>query len=425
MSHELVLQLAEDGWITRWQLENAFQAQLIYHGSLVDNLLKLGYIEEDRILQYYASTFDLAFLPEEKLRSLTTPILDLFTRDLVVTWRALPVVLADDVLQVASSSPFAERTLEDISFFTGFPVRPLLIRERTLLEAARYHYGIKLPSVVFDSPVSSSIAEHPDGEEPLTVDEALPDDVAEVRDQRLQDALEDTASQQGHMSTTDMTALLEAAPVSGSTDDLADHEARTTSTEAFSKKLDGKPRPKTSRISVPVENKTNKTKELHSRLLSELGSGLSQASERDDIVRGVCGWLRYGFATSIFLTVKKSLALGFLADGWPESAADLKSFSLALNLEGVFKSSAENHRFHFGPADKDASVEHLMKTLGRNLDTPMLVLPVILKGKPAGFFAAVHPLGDNLMDREFPWEQVSTLVTSAFETLILSRKVGI
>ena len=148
MTREIALNLAQDGWVTRWQVENALQAQLIYQGSLITSLIKLGYVTEDRMLGYFSRHADIPIIREDLLENVPTSVLDLLSRDLVYKWRILPVGRHEDELIVAFSEPPRKGLLEHIHIITGRPVRPVLTTERFLVKMLRYYYGIGLPSIL-------------------------------------------------------------------------------------------------------------------------------------------------------------------------------------------------------------------------------------------------------------------------------------
>ncbi len=169
MTREIALNLALDGWITRWQMENALQAQIIYQGSLITSLIKLGYISEERMLGYYSRFSNIPIIREDLFENVPLSILNLVTKDLVYKWRILPVGKRDDHLIVAMCEPPRAERLEQIRIITGLPVQAVLTTERFLVKMIRHYYAITSPSILLaDLP---SVELHVPTEEEAPVDQ--------------------------------------------------------------------------------------------------------------------------------------------------------------------------------------------------------------------------------------------------------------
>ena len=161
--------------------------------------------------------------------------------------------------------------------------------------------------------------------------------------------------------------------------------------------------------------------------LTDLQELLLLADSRDDIIEGCSGWLKYFFSVTVFLTIKKSQAVGFYMEGSERSPDEIKDLVLSLNLTSACRTAIEDHQAQYGDFADDTAIGHMAGFF--NLEQPLstLVVPVILKGKPVGLLVGLDAIEhENAPAVEATeWSQVKDTISAAFESFILNKKLGV
>jgi len=136
--------LINAGIIDVFQLNSALSHQRNYGGRLGGSLIKLGYISEERLLNFLAEQYNtprvdplhrkvpasvLAMLPAEKARQFYVMPLE---RSETIGGKALVVAMTD---------PTNLTVIDSLQFITGYRIRPVLASERQLKKAINKFYG--------------------------------------------------------------------------------------------------------------------------------------------------------------------------------------------------------------------------------------------------------------------------------------------
>lgn len=127
--------------ITREQLLDALEAQVVYGSRLGTSLIELGYVAEDTLSAVLSQQLNIPFVKPERLRSIPPHVLNRLPREIVEKYRALPLGSDEGVLRLGMSPPDPE-TISEISRITGYSIVPFVITEIRLSEALEHYYGI-------------------------------------------------------------------------------------------------------------------------------------------------------------------------------------------------------------------------------------------------------------------------------------------
>ncbi len=439
---EAALLLAEEHLITRWQLENALQAQLIYHGSILANLMKLGYLNEKQVLAFLSRQYKIPIIKEDLLKSIPERILDLLPKDQIDEWLILPVGIKNGYLVLATPSPLDQEKLQNISAFVGMKIKPVLTSEKILVRYVLHYYAISLPSVILESkkrhvfsmPAVDEVGGHPT---------LYPADLHEGEAGEGLEEIEEIAD----------AAIAASVPADllGNEDDIEDILATLPSDlreDAGSRKPPPLPAGQAATVAgteivtesdagsleimdVPFVEPEEPAEEgvtvsPFSEGLENLEDMLDEADNRDDIIQYACKWLSEFFEIALFLTVKKSGATGFHYSGKEEIEQDIKELELSLNLASICSDAKETNEPYIGLPDEDTSLDHMARFFGKEPPVSAVVLPISLKAKPIGLLVGLLAVEEStLATSQNDCYRAQNAVGSSFETLILSKKVGV
>ncbi len=178
--------LVEGGIISEEQLQHALTTVVQYGGSLIANLIRLGYVETGELAAFLSSKLKLPMAEKTQFENLPAFITRLVPNDTVLAHRLIPIMLHQGVLHVAMADPTDRAAREEIAFATGYKVSPVVARQTLIEEAMARYYGIPpedqtLPPEAF-SPTTG----------PQGTDEAVQSDQDEPQEDKAKQETEQT-----------------------------------------------------------------------------------------------------------------------------------------------------------------------------------------------------------------------------------------
>ena len=427
MSRRLLLQLAKAGRVTRWQIETVLEAQVLYYGALSDLLLKMGYMSESDLLDFISHADHLPILSNELLEKISPRMTGLLPRDIVFRLRCLPVGLQNGRLVTAFSRAPSAETIKEIRIFVGMEIQAALTAEKNLLTAMLKHYAVRPSSLLLDSQSPILAIRHELEDDDLREEaESKPGFLPFHKDTYLADSgLSEQSKTIPFEGFADRQAGLPPLPDAASRRAKAESGIQVpkhTETEDVDMMSDDLPD-----VTAHIESLSEEIQEVDIQSVdaSELQLQLEHAENRDAIVKSALEWLQLRFDPVIFFTVKKSSAVGFSGAGVGLRQEILKDISVGLNIESAFAETFNSRQTALLPCAGDSAAEMVLNILGSEAREALLLLPVEVGGKIIGIIAAFGAMPEAPENRAEAWHQVSQVISSGFEALILSRKVGV
>jgi type IV pilus assembly protein PilB len=126
--------LVDQGYITPQQLQNGLTQQKSMNLPLGKCLVKLGYIEETKLLDVLAAQLDLQHINLENFKFNPT-ITRMISEEMARSYKTIPLYENNGVLTVAMVDPTNLRSLDHIKFKTGKDVEPVIGTEAEILAA--------------------------------------------------------------------------------------------------------------------------------------------------------------------------------------------------------------------------------------------------------------------------------------------------
>jgi len=134
--------LLEAGILDEDGLQQVLGSIVQYGGTFVQNLVRLGLVEEERLAEFLSERLGLSRIEESQLDNLPAFLTRMVSADLVLAHRLVPVMLHQGQLYLAMSDPTDRVGLEEVAFATGYQTRPVVAREGTIQQAMARYYGI-------------------------------------------------------------------------------------------------------------------------------------------------------------------------------------------------------------------------------------------------------------------------------------------
>jgi hypothetical protein len=135
--------MVKSSLITRDQLRQALERQVIFGGRIGTNILELGVITEDNMVSFLSSYLKVPAVKPSDLNDIAAEVIASFSRELAEKYRVLPFRKDRNRLHVAMLDPRAIASIDEIRFLTGSEIIPYIITDLRMYYSLEKYYGIK------------------------------------------------------------------------------------------------------------------------------------------------------------------------------------------------------------------------------------------------------------------------------------------
>jgi len=375
--------LLERGALTRAQLLEASQAQVVFGGRLGTNLVELGFFDFDELERYLSEHLGVEVAPPALLRKPEPAALAAVAATLVRRHPILPLALEKRTLHVAMRDPCDPTVIDEVAFATGLRIQPYVMAELRIGALIEHHYGI-LQEVRFSEPAPAARAR---GAAPETADTAPCEADAAV----------------GHSAE-----LIDEQTFAELHEQWQSVEAPNPATGAVS--------PEPGRDPAAAAASGDPASDLH-RLEVELAA----ASDRDTVTRLTLCIARLYVRAAALLVVRGGTVSGYRgsADGM---ASKLDGILISAETSALFSDPVFLKRRFRGAPPEDGVGRRVVEALGRGGSPEVLVQPISIRDRVVNLLYADNgedPLPEIAVAA---LAELSQCVSRAYERLILKSK---
>ena len=376
--------LIKKNLLTQAQLEEALQAQVIFGGTLGTILIEMGLISENVLAEILANLINIPCLKPDQLENIPEHVINIISPELAEKHNVVPVAVSGKKLTLAMESPHDLKSIDEISFRTGYIVQPILALEVRLIFALEEYYGVKRtmryiapPKHVRDELDKAPIFHTPDGPIPAAEDDG---------------DLSEPGSEQIYQKPPDKTAAkaAEEKPAEGieelddidAIEDLVDEEVTLESTSA----------------------------------------AMVRIADRNDVADAIISYLGANYARAALFMVVAGQVTGWRSakEGVPIPGFD--QFQLPLSEPSVLKTAVDSNSYFLGPVQQSGANLALTTFLGKPAPTSALLIPMSMLGRVVGLIYVDDPDID-LSQAVFDVQHLASKALMAFEILILHNKI--
>jgi hypothetical protein len=376
--------LIQKNLITQAQLEEALQAQVIFGGTLGTVIIEMGLITEDALAAILAQQLSIPCVKPGQMDNIPEDVIKIITPEMAEKHKVVPVAVSGKKLTLAMADPHNLKSIDEISFRTGYIVRPVLALEVRLVFALENHYGIKRtmryiapPKVVREELNQLQVFHTPDGPvEALETEEDLGAPGSEKIYKKPASKPEEPQK----------TEVVEKAIEELADDDLIEElEDEEITLEITAQSL----------INIRDRN------DVADAIIAYLGAHYSRAALFMVVAGQVTGWRS-------------------IKDGQPIPGFD--QFQLPLSEPSVLKTAVESNSFFLGPVPQSGANLALTTFLGKPALQSALLLPLSILGRVVGLIY-VDDSSTDLSEAVVDVQHLSSKALMAFEILILHNKI--
>ncbi|MCK4772458.1 MAG: Flp pilus assembly complex ATPase component TadA, partial [Candidatus Latescibacteria bacterium] len=142
MAIKLGQMLLKAGAINEEQLEEALSKQKTTGGTLGSNLIGMGILTEQEILDYLGKQLNVGVI-SLKIDDLKHEVTSMIPADVAKKFNVIAVERNGNTLTVAAADPTNIFVLDSIKFVTGFNVKPVIAAESAIKEAIDSLYAVE------------------------------------------------------------------------------------------------------------------------------------------------------------------------------------------------------------------------------------------------------------------------------------------
>ncbi len=126
--------------MTQPQLEQALAFQKRHGGMFSDNLVKLGFVEDEEITRLLSRQYQVPSIHLDRFE-VDASVIELVPAQTAEKYQLLPLGRRGAILTLAMSDPTNLFVIDDIRFMTGYNVRPVVASARAIRDAIQKYYG--------------------------------------------------------------------------------------------------------------------------------------------------------------------------------------------------------------------------------------------------------------------------------------------
>jgi hypothetical protein len=422
--------LVKEGTITRKQLDEALKCQVIFGGRLGTNLVEMGYLEEQKLVDCLSRQLSVPFVSPEQMMSVPPEVIKLISKELAEEYKFIPLSLDKKKLTVAIWDPSDLSAIDAISFITGYIIKPLVCSELRLQLALEQYYGVKRQVRYIQLSGGTGSRSRKETEDTAAEGSAdvdafenspFKDLMAELPPAPPPDATDDQASW-GDIPGLQMkervpAALPERSQVAPPQVSLPVEEPEVLPLlEPIRETMPAPPPPP---IAVPPPAAPVPPEHTQP---GNLLAALVEAGDKDAIAEALVGFLGREFARVALFMVKGRVATGWRGVLNSAPINGFGHFQVPLDEPTLLKLVVDTKNFYLGPVlDTPGNVQIITRLDGGTPDT-VLLIPIIMMERVVTVF---YVDGDKTLlgKKLFELQKIIGKASLAFEILILKNKI--
>ncbi|HEY6874310.1 MAG TPA: hypothetical protein VI298_16415 [Geobacteraceae bacterium] len=144
MGITLLEMLSNSGLITMAQQDEALQNRVLFGGKIGTSLIELGFIAEETLARFLSGKLAVPYVHPDHLRAIPPQVIALISHELALKYRAIPIRLDGRRLYLVMADPADLIAIDEISFITGYVIKPLVTPEVRLMQALARYYGMEI-----------------------------------------------------------------------------------------------------------------------------------------------------------------------------------------------------------------------------------------------------------------------------------------
>lgn len=407
MAITLLDMLLQAGMVTPSQIDDALQNRVFFGGKIGTSLVELGFLSEEDLARFLGRKLMVPYIAPDALLNIPMETIGLIPKEMALKYRVIPLEMHKKRLSLVMSDPADLAAIDEISFITGFVIRPMIAPEFRLLQALSQYYGMtiniryqriidRLNAEAAERTVVAASAALPALDAESLSAPVVEEDVAEVGAEPELEA----RSEEG-----EIVMLEDELPVAEVNVDPVLTEAEPAAEEE----------------SV-VHEETAWTEKIRHYEIDEISRRLAYVEDREQIAEAVLQTLSSDFGRAALFIVR-----GDNASGWRafKNGAEIPGFEMVhipFARPSVLRTVTEGRSFYLGPLVENPLNQRIISGFGGGVPETTLVMPLVVLGRVVDILYLEGGRGD-LASRLPEVQRLLGKAALAFEILICRDKI--
>lgn len=422
MAITLLDMLLQAKMVTPAQIDDALQNRVFFGGKIGTSLVELGYLREEDLARFLSRKLMVPYISPEALLNIPAETIALIPREMALKYRVIPLELQKKRLSLVMSDPADLAAIDEISFITGFVIKPLITPEFRLLQALSQYYGLTV-SVRYQRIIDRINAEAA-APQPATPALSISSPVAAPEPAPVPPAA--IAPPAPVTPIVQEVQETPETPVLAVPDESA--EPRTITFEDETPPApSGPPAERADAAEAASETGTAHdegawTEKIRHYAIGEISRRLACVEDREQIAEALLDTLSRDFGRAALFIVRGDNASGWRAYRHGEEIAGFEVVHIPFARSSVLKTVTEGKSFYLGPLGENPLNQRIIAGLGGEAPSAALVMPLVVLGRVVDILYLEGGQGD-LADRLPAVQRLLTKAALAFEMLICRDKI--
>ncbi|MGK2943596.1 MAG: hypothetical protein ACSLFC_02500 [Desulfuromonadales bacterium] len=375
--------LIKENLLTQTQLEEALQTQVIFGGKLGTVLIEMGLITEDTLAENLGKLISIPCAKPGQLQNIPEDIIKIISPELADKHKVVPIAVSGKNLTLAMADPRNLKSIDEISFRSGYIVRPILALEVRLVIALEKYYGIRRTMRYIAPP-------------------------KQVRDELNQ------------LHSFNPATLSAAVPSNDDAPDISGFARPPRSSEPQSARTEDGEDPAV----IAGLNDDDQIEELEDEeiTLATTAQALINISDRDDVANAVIAYLGANYTRAALFMVVAGQITGWRLAKNGQSIPGFEQFQMPLSEPSVLQTAVESKSYFLGQVPQSGANLALTTFLGKPAPKTALLLPMSMMGRVVGLIY-VDDASADLSQAVSDLQLLAGKALMAFEILILHNKI--
>ncbi len=353
--------------INQDQFDEALRNRVLYGGKIGTSLIELGYVRENDLARFLSSKLALPYVSPERLLAIPADIIGLVPSAVALKYRVIPIHRDKKRLYLVMADPTDLKAIDEISFITGFIIKPLVTPEIRLIQALGKYYQMEI------------------------------DQRHEKIISRIEQEKHTTQVEPIHAAEQAEGNDFHPAPAAPADQEPAQEEPELPSEEEWISRI--------GRYSIDNVSKT-----------------LARAEDREEIARILMGYLGQEYERVALFVVQHEVAFGWKAVYQKFDVKDFEKFNVPFVGPSVLKTVAEGMSYYLGTIPDTPLNLQMLQAMGGGTPPAALLMPLVIAGRVVNILyleGGEKYLGDRFVELH----KLLTKTALAFEILIFREKI--
>ncbi|MCM0080926.1 general secretion pathway protein [Geomonas sp. Red32] len=410
--------LVSAGKLTPEQVEETLKGQAIFGGRFGTNLVEMGYIDETELAHFLSRKTGVPEIPPDQLMDVSPQTLKLVPEEMVRKYRVIPVGLNNRKLILAMADPSDFAAIDEISFVTGYIIRPVITPELRLITALEKHYNIRREMRYIKVEGGGRNRSRQLGAQQEPAQTAAAQAVAAKAAAALQAQEDEEVLELPLLGDLDSFPELEELEFQMQLRNEPSAPPAQPAPAAFAPDAFAPAAPAAAAFASPAAPAPAEK----DYTLNGVLRGFTKADDRDEIGDLIVNHLGRQFNRVGLVLLKGGRANGWFACANKQPVADFDRLEISLDEPSILKLIVDSKDYYLGPMPVTPANNALVGALGGGTPVNNLLVPLMMVGRVVGVLYVEGGM-TNLLDQVAPLQKLLGKASMAFEILIMKNKI--